>query len=34
MSIGETISAAREAQGMTQSDLAGKVFVSVGWFVS
>ena len=28
MSIGETISAAREAQGMTQSDLAGKVFVT------
>ena len=28
MSIGEIISAAREAQGMTQSDLAGKVFVT------
>ena len=28
MSIGETISAARETQGMTQSDLAGKVFVT------
>ena len=28
MSIGEVISAAREAQGMTQSDLAGKVFVT------
>ena len=28
MSIGEVISAAREAQGMTQSDLAGKVLVT------
>ena len=28
MSIGEVISAAREAQGMTQSDLAGEVLVT------